>query len=132
MITINLPKDDTRSLIAAYLEILNIVNSQSHTKLTDGEIKLLVEFLLLPEKYSYQRFSRYAKPTILKALKEVHDWELSTVNLNSKIYELVGKGYIWRDTDGVLYLKDFLIKSTKKLLEDKKILIKFDDSSPDR
>ena len=70
MININIPTDDTRTLIRVYLEILNIINPNPNNKLTDGEIKLLTEFLLLPEKFSYQRFSRYAKPVVVKNLKE--------------------------------------------------------------
>ena len=127
MINIKIPADDKRTLIRTYLELLNIVNPNPDNKLTEGEVKLLTEFILLPEKYSYQRFSRYAKPLILKTLKEVWDWELSPINLNSKIYELVNKGYIWRDEDGVLYIKEYLIKSAK-LLDSRKITIEFNDS----
>ncbi len=71
MINIKIPADDKRTLIRTYLELLNIVNPNPDNKLTEGEVKLLTEFILLPEKYSYQRFSRYAKPLILKTLKEV-------------------------------------------------------------
>lgn len=128
MITINLPRNDQRSLISTYLDILNIVNPEVNNKLTEGEVKLLTEFLILPEKYSYQRFSRYAKPVVLKNLEELYGWKLSGVNLNSKIYELVSKGYIWRDVDGVLYVKEFLLKSISKLLEDNKIVINLNDN----
>lgn len=94
MININIPSDDKRSVISAYLEILNVVNPVPTSKLTEGEIKILSEFLLLPEKYSYQRFSRYAKPQVLANLKKFYTWDLTKLNLNSKIYELIDKGYI--------------------------------------
>ena len=127
MININIPTDDTRTLIRVYLEILNIINPNPNNKLTDGEIKLLTEFLLLPEKFSYQRFSRYAKPVVVKNLKEYWGWDLSPINLNSKIYGLLDKEFIWRDEDGVLYIKDYLLKSVK-LLESNKITIEFNAS----
>jgi len=94
MININIPTNDKRTLIRVYLEILNIVNPVPENKLTEKEIKLLTEFILLPPKYSYQRFSRYAKPQVLKSLKELWDWDLTSLNLNTKIYELLNKGYI--------------------------------------
>lgn len=129
MIEINIPADDSRTVISRYLEILNIINTEPDKKLTDGEIRLLTEFILLPEKYSYQRFSRYAKPLVINNLKKYYDWDLRPINLNTKIYELVGKGYIWRDEDGVLYLKEFLISTSKKLIEFKKIGISFHHDS---
>jgi len=132
MVQISIPtkENDTRPLIHKYLEILNIVNPDSSKKLTDKEILVLAEFLLLPEKYSYQRFSRYAKPQVLSLLKTLYDWDLSVINLNTKIYELVSKGYIWRDTDGVLYLKEYLIKSIELLRKNPEIRIKLvDDNS---
>lgn len=130
MININIPTDGKRSMISAYLEILNIVNPNPTSKLTEGEIRILIEFLLLPEKYSFQRFSRYAKPEVLENLKKYYTWDLTKLNLNSKIYELIDKGYIWRDTDGVLYIKEYLINSIKNL-EDRKIMINFNVNSKD-
>jgi len=124
MINLNIPSKDPREALRIYLEILNIINPDTNTKLTEGEIKLLIEFILLPEKYSYQRFSRYAKPQVLKALEDVYAWKLTPINLNTKIYELVNKNYIWRDDDGVLYLKEYLIDSAKKLAVTPEIKIK--------
>jgi len=70
MVNINIPSNDTRTLIKTYLKILNVVNPNDANILTEGEIKILTEFIILPDKYSYQRFSRYAKPLVLKNLHE--------------------------------------------------------------
>jgi len=131
MVNINIPSNDTRTLIKTYLKILNVVNPNDANILTEGEIKILTEFIILPDKYSYQRFSRYAKPLVLKNLHEFQGWKVTPVNLNSKIYELLNKGYLWRDEDGVLYLKEFLIQGAKNLA-DSKIVIHFNDSKTDR
>ena len=106
-----------------YFRILNAVNPDENSQLTEAEIKLLTEFILLPEKYSYQRFSRYAKPIVLESLKVLYDWKLTSVNLNSKIYELINKKFLWRDIDGVIYIKKWILESTNKLLKDRQILI---------
>lgn len=132
MININFKGDDTRSLICKFLDILGTVNPIKSNVLTEKEVLLLTEFLLLPEKYSYQRFSKYAKNHIIQNLKDKYDWNLDKINLNSKIYGFIDKGYVWRDIDGVLYLKEYLIKSVKEFLESKKILITFNASQEDR
>lgn len=95
---IKIPKlteyDDSRSLILTYFKILNVINPKASTILTDNEIRVLTEFTLLPEKYSYQRFSKYAKPVIIQSLKLQYNWTLTPANLNTKIYDLIGKEYL--------------------------------------
>lgn len=120
----SLPENQyTRAMMHTYFRILNAVNPDENSQLTEAEIKLLTEFILLPEKYSYQRFSRYAKPIVLESLKVLYDWKLTSVNLNSKIYELINKKFLWRDIDGVIYIKKWILESTNKLLKDRQILI---------
>lgn len=60
--------DDSRALTTLLLRILNTINPDTSKVLTQKEIKTLTEFLLLPERYKYQRFSRYAKPVVSKSL----------------------------------------------------------------
>lgn len=117
--------DDSRSLIQTYLYILNVINPKKDKILTEGEVNILTEFILLPEKYYYQRFSKYGKALVLKNLKESHQWELRVANLNTKIYELIDKEYLWRDEDGVIYIKKWILDLTEKLLKDKEMLLTF-------
>ena len=94
-----------RDFYRNYLTIVNFALSSSKDRqLTETEINLLAEFLLLPEKFKYTRFSTLGKSKVAKITKELFDWYLSRININNKIYSMVEKGFLRRDDDGVIYL----------------------------
>lgn len=108
-----LPK---REALRKLFEILNAVQLDSSKQLTDTEIRLLVEFLCLPnKKFEYQRFSSLAKTKVIQTAEEELDWVLSRENVNNKIYSMLDKGYLWRDEDSVIYLAKHIDALTKKL-----------------
>ena len=89
-------------------EILNSVQPDPTKRLTETELKLLTEFLLLPKKkFEYQRFSSLARTKVQEATKE-QGWSLSRENINNKIYSILDKGYLRRDEDSVIYLANHI------------------------
>jgi hypothetical protein len=95
--------------------ILNAFQDKMDVKLTDSEIDLLAEFLILPRKrFEYQPFSTLAKNKVIESVRE-RGWKLSRENINNKIYSLVIKGYLWRDADSVVYLKPHIKKLVEQL-----------------
>lgn len=78
---------------------------------------ILREFILLPPKFDYFRFSSLAKSEVLKALSS-KGFKISRSNLNNRIYDLVDKSYVKRDADKVLYLSPFLETIKKSLSKD--------------
>lgn len=105
-----------RSFLRKYFEILNTAQPNPDKILTTAEIDLLIEFLVLPEKFKYQRFSTHSRikvSEILKAKNKSH----SRQSINNKIYALIVKDVIKKDTDGVLYIKDYILQGVSKGLE---------------
>jgi hypothetical protein len=122
-----------RDFYRNYLTIVNFaLSSRKEMQLTETELNLLVEFLLLPEKFKYTRFSTLGKSKVAKTVKELFDWYLSRININNKIYSMVEKGFLRRDDDGVIYLITPIQKGIEQALkafkEGKQYSISFDFS----
>jgi hypothetical protein len=99
-------------------DLLNSVLVAEEEELTSTEIKVLTEFLMLPrEKFSYQRFSSAAKKRVIKSLNELEGWKLSPENLNNKIYSMIEKKFLRRDTDQVIYLAKHIKLLAYKILD---------------
>lgn len=104
-----------RESISKFLAALNVVNPNPDNHLSETEIMVLTEFLLLPSyKFKYQRFGRLARAKVKDNLLEHQNYEISKVNLNNKIYSLIDKGVLWRDTDKVIYVKEYLEKAVSE------------------
>lgn len=105
-----------------YRRVFCLLNSFQDNKdmlLTEGEIDILVEFMMLPrKKFEYQPFSTLAKNKVIAKMQEEKDWYISRENMNNKIYALVHKGYLWRDEDRVLYLKPHIKKLIDQIRKD--------------
>ena len=120
-------EDMDRALVITYLKVLNALNTNVSSLLTANETIILTEFLLLPSKYRYYRFSKHAKPKVVEALREKHGMEkMGVLNLNNYISALVKKGYIWRDEDGVKYIKKAILLGVKEVLDSKSLNLVFD------
>jgi len=109
--------EDRRIIVHRFLELLSTLNPDPTKVLTPSEITMFTEFLLLPEKYKYQRFSRPAKDYVRQVLQEEFNMKLSKVNMNNKIYSIRDKGYIYTDTDRCMYIKVYLIQAIQRLLD---------------
>lgn len=105
------PSLTLRQSIIYLLRFFNAVNPNRAILMTDTEIMYLTEFLLLPEKYKYNRFSKLAKKKVCEALKESKGIEIAITSVNPKLYSLVDKGVIKRDDDGVMYIKDYILNA---------------------
>lgn len=102
-------------LLHKFLGIINAAQLDPEKRLTPLETRLLVEFLKNQDKGKYFMFSPAGKKKVFQALKE-EGWEISKVNMNNKIYSMVEKGLLKRDTDGVIMVAQFIVEGTKKLL----------------
>lgn len=110
-------KTDEKHIYRRLLCILNAFYDDDDRKLTNTEIDLLVEFLMLPrKKFEYQPFSTLAKTKVIETAN-TYGWKLSRENVNNKLYALVNKEYLWKDEDGVIYWRPH-IKQLIDLLRD--------------
>ncbi len=116
---IQLKKKDSREMISSFLKVMNLF---LETRITESEIILLTEFVLLDdEKYRYFRFAPQCKTKVLKSLKSI-GVNYTKQNLNNKLYSLLEKKIVRRDEDGVMYYA----KELEKMFE----FIKADDNLP--
>ena len=107
---------DKRTLIHKFLMILSsIMKDEPSYFISTHEVYLLTELMLLPEKYKYARFSVAAKKFIINSMSEHYGLKISSQNLNTKIYSLIGKEFIWRDEDKVLYLASIIERFIEQL-----------------
>lgn len=93
-----------RESLSKFFHFVNAAQLDSSKLLTETEIQVLIEFILLPEKFKYQRFSTLAKRKVRELLKNNFNWVLSKENLNNKIYAMIDKNILSRDEDGVIHL----------------------------
>lgn len=115
---INYPPLSEKEFLSKYLQFCNLLLS-TEQQLTDSEIKLVIEFLLLPDdKFAYQRFGSLAKRKVIESAAQ-QDWELTKININNKIYALRNKGFLRKDIDKVLYMPEHITKAFAKFRKDK-------------
>ena len=88
-----------REFLTKFFDLWNVLQKET-TRLTNKEIKALAEFLLLPDKFRYSRFSTQARKHVLRTCQEA-GWELSYQGLTQLIKSLTDKGVIILDPDGV-------------------------------
>jgi len=113
---VKFPPQQLRDTIRSFLRILSSLNPNPQNYLTDAEINLLAEFLLLPPKYEFYLFSKVPKKKVRENLLSI-GWKLSAESMNQKLYSLIDKQYLYRDEDNVIYLSKYLKHQTKHLLD---------------
>lgn len=113
------PNLTLRQSVIYFLRFLNAVNPNRATLMTDMEVMFLAEFLILPEKFRYNRFSKVAKRRVIDALKEARQIDVTVSSINPKLYSLVDKGVIKRDDDGVMYIKDYIVNGATAIAKAK-------------
>jgi hypothetical protein len=80
------------------------VLQKDSNKLTKGQIKILIEFLLLDDQvYKFTRYSKHGKIAVRKALKEKYNKTITTNTLDVLLKILEVKGIIYKDLDKVKY-----------------------------
>lgn len=98
-----------------FFNILNCMQLDESKRLSPSEKQFLIDILMLPDKFEYFRFSSVAKKVIINKIEEETGMRHSHQNLNNKIYNLVRKGYLWKDTDGQTYFKPYILKAITSL-----------------
>jgi hypothetical protein len=124
---LNVKKENKSEVISLALEILSLATPSDSKlkKLSPTEIHILTEFLTLPDKYVYQRFSKYAKRFVINQLKDKYNLDYNAVYLNGIVYNLIKKQYLWRDVDDVIYIKESIVSYINNILSDEVLNIKF-------
>lgn len=88
-----------RDFLLVFFDLWNVLQKEEY-RLTNKEIKILTEFLLLPDKFKYSRFSTQARKYVLKTVNEA-GWGLTSQGLTQLIKALCDKGIVRLDQDGV-------------------------------
>ena len=110
---------DRKTLFDSFLKLLG-TNYSIEQRLSDGEREVLVEFMALPDKFKYNRFSTLGRKVVRESLKK------SNTHLNRYIYFLEKKKFIYKDNDGIFCLATVLDKilNVDKLELNFKFLVK--------
>jgi len=106
-----------REALSKFFHFINAAQLDSSKIVTDTEIQVIIEFILLPEKFHFQRFSTLAKRKVRAVLEDEFSWVLSKENLNNKIYSLIEKNILNRDEDGVIHIVKHLRIPLSELLK---------------
>lgn len=114
MITFKPKIDSLYDAVIFFFNCLDVARPP-HLRIAPSEVEVLAEFVCLPEKFKYYRFSSHAKKAVIKAFaaKEKH---LSMENVNNKIYSLLLKEILYKDEDKVVYLDKTIEKALSVLI----------------
>ena len=103
---------DSTDFLEKYMLLYNLSMPQE-SRLVKSEMELVTEFTLLPPKFEHSRFSSLAKDKVIESLAE-KDKSATKASINSKIYDLLRKSFLYRDEDKVIYLPKHLVKAHKE------------------
>lgn len=97
-------------------EMVNCMQSTKEKKLSDSEIKVITEFILLDDTHRYDRFSLRGKKLVIKNLI-TKGWKVHGHILNIHLSHLQKKGIITEEPDKVKKLHPKLAEafSNKRL-----------------
>lgn len=112
MITLTPTIVDLKDALKFFFSCLDVARPKA-ARLTQSEVDMLVDFIMLPPKFKYYRFSSPAKKAVIKSSEQ----KLSIANINNKLYSLIEKGIIYRDDDKVLYMDKSVEQATSVLVE---------------
>lgn len=117
-----------REFITRFFDLWNILQKEEY-RLRVKEIAILAEFLLLPDKFKYSRFSTQARKYVLRTVNE-SGWNLSPQGLAQLIKSLTDKGIVKLDIDGVKSITSKLdiLADKNKTEYDLKFLFQIDNA----
>ncbi len=116
---IKVPINSKEDFMTSYAYILLMLNKQA---VSESELELLTQFLDLPDRFKYRRFSSSGKKKVIEAYALLNK-KLSLVNLNNKLYSLIKKGILRRDEDGVIQIPDYVYKPYLEFLNHRKVTV---------
>lgn len=108
-----------------FFDIFNALQNNPDRRVTKSQAMLLTEFLLLEDKFKYNRFRIQGKRKVQEGLKQKYDWDVSITNINIFIRKMKDKGIIVEDTDKMKYLNPSLQKIFDKVVQEGKLNISF-------
>lgn len=106
-----------RDALKVYLRSLSSTLPPPFKELAPTEIDLLAEFILLPDKYHWARFSSPAKNRVVQEFSQ-HSGPLTRANLNNKLYSIYSKGYLKKDEDRVWYINKNILQAASKVVKE--------------
>ena len=107
---------DSNDFLEKYLLLYNL-SMPAEKRLVKSEMELITEFATLPTKFEHFRFSSIAKDKVIESLSDKGK-TATKASINSKIYDLLDKSFLYRDDDKVIYLPKHLVKALALFLKD--------------
>ena len=108
---VNFNDSDIRKNLYKMLELVDCIQPSQVNKTTDKEKQLLIEFLLLdPKQFGIYRFSRRAREQVITQAMEDTGWKLTKRNISNKVFAALEKGLLYKESDGEIYFKTWLLK----------------------
>lgn len=95
--------------IKRYFDVLNTAQPDPEKLLSESEIIVLAGFLMLPDKFNDKRYGTLARQKVCESVSNTYK-TMTRQNLQNKIYALIEKGLLYRDDDGVIYTKLYIMK----------------------
>lgn len=102
-------ESDKRAFFLWFIKLLEMSQVKEKT-LTTTERNILVEFMLLPEKYKYDRFSTKARNKVKEIVQTQNNHKYHKTWLGTTLSSITKKGYIYRGVEDSLYLATTLEK----------------------
>lgn len=113
-------ESDQKAFYLWFIKLLEMSQVKEKT-LTTTERDILVEFMLLPEKYKYDRFSTKARNRVKEIVQTKNNHKYHKTWLGTTLSAIAKKGYIYRGEEDSLYLATTL----EKILNLKELEINF-------
>jgi hypothetical protein len=113
-------KSNKKVFFTWFINLLEMSQSKEK-KLTDMQREILIEFMALPEKYKYDRFSTKARKKVVQIVQEKYNKNYVPTWIGTNITRIKNKGYIVLNEDENL---DLAI-SLERILNVKDIEINF-------
>lgn len=109
-----------RKYLWKVFEIIDCMQMNKDNTTTKREKELMIEFLCLPKDYAKFRFSTQGKKKVKKNFENRYNINWTNQNLNNKLYSLIRKGLLWRDSEEQIKFKPYISESANKI--DKNLL----------
>ena len=102
--------ENNREFYLNILEFMNAMQMESKKRLMPHEIKILVEFMLLPDPdfSGYLRFRRRAKELVVENYNKIYESKVKLQYIYNAMLSLREKSVIVKETDGVYRLSPFI------------------------
>lgn len=104
-----------REYLWKMFEIIDCMQLDKNSITTNKEKEMMIEFLCVPLRYSYFRFSKHSKKYVRSIIEKKDGNVCTNQNMNNKIYSLMRKGLLYRDDEGHIRFKPYIASTVKKV-----------------